>query len=651
MAQSRQLAAIMFTDIVGYTALMGEDEQRAFELLEINLRLQEPLIERFNGCLVKQIGDGILASFTTVSDAVTCASHILVACKKVKNLQMRIGIHQAEIIFQNGDVFGDGVNIAARIQSIAPIDGILVSESVHNNISNKKGFQTKFTGEQLLKNVREPIRLYEIVIEENLLADEAFYEELKTNDLKEYPGVPVKSIAVLPFVNMSNDPEQDYFSDGMSEDIITSLSHLEDLKVAGRTSSFQFKGRNIDLHEVGEKLGVKTVLEGSVRRQGNRLRITAQLINVADGFHLWSQKYDRDMDDIFAIQDEIALTITERLKVILLEKDREKIIKTATNNADAYELYLKGMFYLNRRGSSVKSGLECFNKAIAIDPNYSMAYTGYAQANFLLAFYSFSSGREVMQRTRQALQTSLLLDKSNARTYSVLATYYLGFEWNWMEVQKNYLKAIELDPNIAQTHALYGMIYLGFISGKFDEAEREGRVAIKLEPLSAIEYADLSWTLYAAGKFREALEIAKTGIELDNNSFLSQRLAGLCYIALERYDEAIDTFKHLLKISDRNQHAINSLIWAYCNNGNFKEAHALMDELMERSSKEYVAGTYAGLSAAHLGNINLAIELLQRAVYDYDPVLITLKYSPLIPPPLKEDPRFAEILKKIGFPE
>jgi len=642
MSQSRQLAAIMFTDIVGYTTLMGEDEEEAFELLSTNLKLQQPLIERFNGVLIKQLGDGILASFTSVSDVVNCACQILEACKKEAKLQMRIGIHQGEVIFQNGDVFGDGVNIAARIQAIAPINGILVSESIHSNIANKKSFQSKFFGEELLKHVKEPVRLYQVFAEENSIPQITVITP-KTNTSS-------KSIAVLPFVNMSNDPEQEYFSDGMAEDIITSLSNLEDLKVAGRTSSFQFKGKNVDLHEVGNKLGVKTVLEGSVRRQGNRLRITAQLINVEDGFHLWSQKYDRDMDDIFAIQDEIALSITDRLKVLLLEKDREKITKAATYNAEAYELYLKGMFHLNRRGSSIKTGLDCFKKAIEIDPDYSLAYTGFAYANVLGAFYSFFPGSEVMKKIKEALDTSIRLDNSHSESYFTLAQYYVALEWNWKEGEKNYLKSIDIDKNFAQPRSLYSMICLGFIDGKFDEAERQGKMAIKLEPLSAIDHADLAWTLYVARKYQESLTMAKTGIELDNNSFLSHRIAGLAYMGLNRYEEAIEKFKYLMKISDRNQHAINNLIWAYCNNGNLEEASELMNELIERSSTEYIAGTYAGISAAYLGDLERAISFLEKAYFDHDPILMTIRWAPHIPEQLKKDARFQQLLRNIGFP-
>src|SRR5678815_3485775 len=346
MAQSRQLAAIMFTDIVGYTALMGQDEQKAFELLRRNRQVQQPIIKQYNGIWIKELGDGILASFSTVTDAVFCATAIQHACNSTDDLKLRIGIHLGEVVFENNDVFGDGVNIASRLQALAPIGGIWVSEAVYNTIINKKNIEAKFVREEVLKNVKEPMRIYEVTIHNTTQV----YADLTIGEKTVTKMAFQKSIAVLPFADMSATHDQEYLGDGLAEEILNSIVHLKDLKVAGRTSSFQFKGAKMDLREVGEKLGVSTVLEGSVRKQGNRLRVTAQLINVQDGFHIWSERYDREMDDIFAIQDEIALAITEQLKITLLEKDREKITKTATHNAEAYELYLKGRFHLNRRG-------------------------------------------------------------------------------------------------------------------------------------------------------------------------------------------------------------------------------------------------------------------------------------------------------------
>jgi len=245
-----------------------------------------------------------------------------------------------------------------------------------------------------LKNVKEQVRIYEVI------TGNTEREQQKSFVVEKGAGktTPEKSVAVLPFVDMSVAHDQEYFSEGIAEEIINSLAHLKDLKVAGRTSSSQFKGKNVDLQEVREKLHVCTVLEGSVRKQGNRLRVTAQLIDLEDGFHLGSEKYDRDLDDIFAIQDEIALAITEQLKITLLEKDREKITKTFTQNAQAYEFYLKGRFHINRRGSSVLTGLQFFKQAIEPDPDYALAYAGYADANILSAAYDFLSGNEVMRK-------------------------------------------------------------------------------------------------------------------------------------------------------------------------------------------------------------------------------------------------------------
>ena len=645
MTQSRQLAAIMFTDIVGYTALMGEDEQKAFELLRKNREIQQPIIKQFNGNWIKELGDGILVSFHTVTDAVSCAAAIQRTCNKTPNLQLRIGIHLGEVIFENNDVFGDGVNIASRLQAIAPIDGIWISESVHNNICNKKGFSSRFVKEEKLKNVREPVRIYEV-----------------TTDLTEQPAVPaatvterkrvaLKSIAVLPFVNMSNDPEQEYFSDGMAEEILNSLSHLKELKVAGRSSSFQFKGKNTDLREVGEKLGVSTVLEGSVRKQGNRLRITAQLINVEDGFHFWSEKYDRNMDDIFAIQEEIAFAITEQLKITLLDRDREMIAKTYTQNREAYELYLKGKFYISRRGTAIFTGLNFFKQAISLDPSYALAYSGYSFANILYAAYNFLPGKQIMREAKQAAESALQLDPSIGEAYGALGYYYSCLEVNWLESRKSFLKAIDLSPMYVQARSVYALHYLTWGIGKFDEAEKEGRIAIELEPLSAIDHADLAWVLHTANRFEEALAFAKTGVELDANSFLSHRLCGLCYIGLKRYKEAIEALTLLMKISNRHQHALTALIWAYCGLENFKEAWKLMDELKIKSLTEYIAATYAALSFGYLGDLNKAFEYLETAYADHDPMLTQLKYSPIVPSVLRNDSRFQDIVDKIGFPK
>jgi len=269
--QTRQLAAIMFTDIVGYTALMGKDEQRAFDILQKNRDIQKPIIEQNSGKWIKELGDGILASFPAVSDAVAAAVSIQEVCNGEREFQLRIGIHLGEVIFENGDVFGDGVNVASRIQALASPGTTWVSEIVFRNIENKRGISTDFIKETTLKNVQYPVKIYQLRSEKEI-----------QNRIFSTQTIIEKSIAVLPFVNMSGDPGNEYFCDGLSEELLNVLAKVDGLKVASRTSSFLFRGKGTDITEIGNKLKVATVLEGSVRKSGNRLRITAQLINATE---------------------------------------------------------------------------------------------------------------------------------------------------------------------------------------------------------------------------------------------------------------------------------------------------------------------------------------------------------------------------------
>ena len=644
MSFRRQLSAIMFTDIVGYTALMGEDEQQAFNLLRINREIQQQTIKQFNGTWIKELGDGVLASFYNVSDALLCAITIQQACKDFPDLKLRIGIHLGEVLFENNDVFGDGVNIASRIQALAPVGGVWISEAVNDIIVNKKEFKTNFVIEQVLKNVKEPMRIFEL--------DTVHITKEQKINLKEARKTFLeKSVAVLPFVNISNDPEQEYFSDGMAEEIINSISQIQGLKVAGRMSSFQFKGTKADIHEVGEKLGVHTVLEGSIRKQGKRLRVTAQLVDVRDGFHLWSEKYDGNMDDIFAIQEEIALAITKKLKITLLKKDRKKIIKTPTKNSKAYELYLKGRFFLNRRGSSIPIAINYFQQAIDIDTNFALAYAGHADSYLLLATYGLVPPKQVMEKSKQSAQKAIELDSSLCEPYCSLGYYYNIFEWNWPEAEKNYLKSIELNPQYCQAHSWYGLNYLTWVEGKFEEAEKHGKILIKAEPLSATYYGSYSLILHTTNKLKEALGICQMGIELDSTAFLCRMNEGHIYMALQQNDRAISSFEAAINISNRHHFAVNGLIWSNCIIGNYEIASTLMNELKKRSEKEYIANTFTGISAAYLNNLNEAFDYLEKAFDSRESLILALKYEKWGPVAFREDPRFINLIERVGFPK
>jgi adenylate cyclase len=642
----RQLAAIMFTDIVGYTSLMGADEEKAFDLLNRNRQIQKPLISQYNGTWIKELGDGVLASFSTASDAVTCAISIQQKCLQVPDLSLRIGIHLGEVVFEDGDVFGDGVNIASRLQAIAPIGGIWISEAVHKNVFNKRDIDSTFVKEELLKHVAEPIRIYEVDVTKEI--KQSF---VNNNRISSSYKIPPKSIAVLPFINMSNDPEQDYFSEGMAEEILNSLAHLQDLKVAGRTSSFQFKGKNLDLIEIGRKLHVSNVLEGSVRKQGNILRVTAQLIKVEDGFHLWSERYDRNMDDIFAIQDEIAFAITEKLKITLLENDREKITKTYTGNTDAYDLYLKGRFYISRRGPSILTGIKCFKEAIELDSDFALAYAGYADALSLTASYALVHPKTVIPKVKEIAEKAIALDPEQSEPYCSLGFYYTFFERNWKEAKKNFLTSIKLNPFHTQTHYWYGLDYLCWVEGDFKEGEKHGLKAIQLEPLSAICYASYSFILHCAGKYNEALEMSKTGIELDGNSFFCHLSEASAYMGLKEFQKAIVSYKNTIRLSNNHQFPANAIIWAYCKAGEFEKANSLFDQLKERFETEYVSSTLMGLSSAYMNDLDGAFKHFEKAYNDFESLIVSLKYENWVPETLVSDERYQSLLEKIGYPK
>ena len=646
MLQLHQLAAIVFTDIAGYTAMMQDDEVAAVENINRFQKTIESAVAAENGTIIQYYGDGCLLLFNSSLNAVQFAKLLQKDFSNLPQLPVRIGIHMGDVLLKEGNVFGDVVNIASRIQALAPPGCIYISETVFENTKNKKDIRSRFIKLQVLKNVKLPVRIYEVTMGS---AENTF--TLSPSQEKSYfPVVPVNSIAVLPFLNMSNDPEQEYFSEGMAEEIINSLTHVQDLKVAGRMSAFQFKGKNESIKEMGEKLGVNSILEGSIRKQGNRLRITAQLINVEDGFHLWSEKYDRELNDIFAIQDEIAISITEKLQIVLLKKDRDKITKSHTQNPEAYDLYLKGRFYLNRRGTSILSAIQYFQQAIDTDPDFALAYAGYADGNLALANYGLVPPKLIMNKAKQAAERAIQLDPTLAEPYCSLGFYYVLLEWNWPEAKKNFLLSLELNPRYTLAHSWYGWNYLTIVEGKFDEGIKHGEILLKLEPLSAFFTGMYSLILCTVGKLKQALEVCRAAIELDANSFIALLSEGKILLGLQQYEESIASFERTMKISNRHHFAVNGLIWNYCLTGNVDKARSLMNELKERAGKEYIANTFTGLSAAYLGDLDEAFDYLEKAYDDRDPILLDMRYEKWGPPEFRNDPRFQKIIERIGFP-
>ena len=654
MLQHRQLAAIMFTDIEGYTAAMQQSEQMAIELRERHREVLRQAHSQFNGRIIQYYGDGTLSIFQSAVKAVQCALSMQLLFCQSPRVPVRIGLHIGDIVFDDDQVLGDGVNLAARIESLGMPGCVLLSDKVRDEINNHPELRTVSMGVYQLKNINRLVEVFALDHPELVKPKPGSLEGKSTPVQKPMPAtnkkVPAKSVAVLPFVNISNDPEQDYFSTGIAEEILNSLSNLKDLKVAGRTSTPQYNRENIGLREIGEKLGVKTILEGSVRKQGNRIRIMVQLVNVSDGFHLWSQKYDRSMDDIFAIQDEVALAVTEKLKVTLLEKDKARVTRTRTRNTEAYELYLKGRFHLNRRGGAILTGMHYFQLAVDLDPDFALAYTGLADAGIMAALYGLAPPKQVAIQAKEAAEKALQLDSHLCEPYCSLGAYYAIFEWNWREAENNFAACFQRNPGYAQAHYWYGLNYLAWVRYDMVEAEKHGRMAIELEPMSAISFGMYGAILNCAGKYNEALAACTTGIELDSNHYLSHLSKGLTHLALRQFEEAAMIFSLLVRATKGHHFAANSLIVTYYLMGKTEEARELLNQLKAKPAEGFVGYALQALSVAFLDGVDEAFFYLEKAYDERDPLLLNLKHNRIVPQALRADPRFDQLFARVGFP-
>ena len=651
MDQLRQLSAIMFTDIEGYTAMMQEDEEKAIIVKDRYRLVLETEHKKFDGKIVQSYGDGTLSIFNSIVQEVRCAIKMQYLLSDVPNIPVRIGIHIGDIVISNGDVFGDGVNVASRIESLGVSGSILISDKVNEELRNHLEFKTVSVGYYKFKNVKLEVEVF--AIDDQKLV-KPFPDTLngKTDIKKQsslFSSFPQKSIAVLPFVNLSNDPEQEYFSDGIAEDILNSLSQIKDLKVAGRSSSFQFKGKGVDLKEVGQKLKVKNVLEGSVQPQSNKIRITVHLINLEDGYDIWSEKYDRDLNDIFAVQDEIALAITEKLKISLLGTEREKIRQNPTENKEAYDLYLKGRFYWNRRGPGLKKGLAFFLETIDKDPNFGLAYCGIADAYILLALYSIIPSNEAVPKAKQADEKAIALNPMSVEPYSILAFLSSIYDYNWPESKNRFEKAFEIDRNYAPTHYWYSN-FISWIEKDYELAIREANKAIELEPLLSHCYNVLSSVHVCNGSYEEAREASITAIELDASSFLSYSSLGMSLSGLKLYNEAIEVLKTGVNISGRHQYSLLELSWLYSLTDNITGAQEIYEELVTRSSTEFVSGLSLCVAAYSSKKIKESIEYLELAFKQRAGMLPSINSYPVFSF-IKNEPIYRPILQKMNFPK
>lgn len=476
------------------------------------------------------------------------------------------------------------------------------------------------------------------------------YETSRSDISRDSQASAIKTIAVLPFQNLSGDPEQEYFADGVTEEIINALGQIHGLRVAGRSSSFSFKGRNEDLRSVGAKLNVATILEGTLRRSGDRLRITAQLIDAGSGYQLWSERYDRVMADVFALQDEIANTIAGRLQLSLSDSVQEQPVQPPTTHIGAYELYLKGRGLLYQRGLSIPKAIDCFTEAVALDPLYAQAWAGLADGYTTSGYSGLKRPIEVMPRALEAARRALELDGSVAEAHNALACASLLYERDYLLAEREFRQALKLNPNYPQARAWYGLFFLDWAAGRTAEARDELQRLLRIDPLSGYANVIYSFSGSSNSRVAEAVDHARRGVELDPGSYLAQWSLAVALECDARYEEASAVAERALAMSGRHCWALATLTSIYGAWGKADSARAVYQELEVRSVREYIQPAMLSIAAAAVREVDRAIQFAQEAVDERDPVFVMVARSWPQYDRLRTNPSFLKIVSQLELP-
>jgi adenylate cyclase len=586
----RRLSAILAADVVGYSRLMGANEVGTLTNLKSHrAELIDPTIAEHQGRIVKLTGDGMLIEFPSVVNAVECAVEIQrempvrnASIMEDRRIEFRIGINLGDVIVDDDDIFGDGVNVAARLESVAKPGGIAVSQSVRDNVGNRLDLMFEDIGDQQLKNIEFPVRVYNVI-----LGDAPSRSQNAAQAVVADADKP--SIAVLPFNNMSGDPEQEYFSDGISEDIITDLSKISGLFVVGRNTSFGYKGMSPQLQKVASDLGVKFLLEGSVRKAGQRVRVNAQLIDGTNGGHLWADRYDRDLTDIFAIQDEITQAIVEQLKIRLLPKEKKAITQAPTVSVEAYNYYLKGrqLFHVFTK-SYLTLAREMFAKAVEADPNYARAYAGMASTTARLwGMYNVATDAdELLAITDKALALDPNLPEAYAARGEGLANSNRR-----PEAVAAYERALELDPNNYDANLAYARFCV--TEGQFERAIELFTRALEIQP-DDYQAPLLLQTVYCSiGRVEESMKYAHLGLKraeeqlkLHPENSRPAQLGAAALATLGDKDKALKWLERVMLIDPDDNNARYNAACTYAQLGELDQAIEMLEEWIKHCGAE-----------------------------------------------------------------
>jgi adenylate cyclase len=634
----RRLTAIMFTDMVGFTALMQEDEHRAKSVRDRHRSALRESIESHGGEIVQFYGDGTLSVFDSAIEGVTAAVAAQRRLQQDPPIPVRIGIHIGDINHDEDGVYGDGVNVAARIQGLSVPGGVLVSGKVFDEIKNHPGLPATGLGRFELRNVAKPVRIFALTSSGLTVPDP---KQMSPTAQRK------KAIAVLPFVNMSTDPDNEYFSDGMTEDILAQVSHIGALAVVSHTSVKRYKGTNEPIAEIAAELNVGFVLEGSVRRAGDRVRIVAQLIDVSTDSHLWAETYDRDLTDVFAVQSDVAHSIADALEAELTEDEAAKLDMSSPPHIEAYELVLKGRFGLAAfTETSLRQAIDLYEAALDIQPDYPEAVAGLASAHYSLPFWSTFPPDQQAQRIATLASRAQGIDPSSAEAHFVVGSIEAAHGWNWEKATRELDEAIRLDPSSDQYRVLRALVEV--FLGSLDNATKLALEARELNPGDAFADQSCGQYLCLGGRFREAIEVLEPWITREPLHLFPPLYAGASYTALGEVEKGLSLIERARDISKKAPLVEGTFCGVLHALGRKDECAAVAGDLIARSQSEHISGYWLAMAMMATGDPEAALDYLERALENRDPILPTIGGMPRWHP-LYGHPRFNAVFSEV-FP-
>jgi adenylate cyclase len=644
LQSQRKLAAIMFTDMAGYTALGQRNESLSLALAEEQRKLLRPIFNRHHGKEIKTIGDAFLVEFSNALDAVRCAYDVQRASREFNISQpsdqriiLRIGLHLGDVVEYRGDISGDTVNIASRIQSLAEDGGVSLTRQVYDQIQNKFDLPLKSLGPKSLKNVSTPLEVYKMML--------PWDKEHKNNGTK----LDTSRVAVLPFANMSPDPNDSYFADGITEEIISTLSGVSGLNVISRTSIMGYKGTTKRVKEIGGELEAGSVLEGSFRKAGNKIRVTAQLIDVRDDRHVWTHSYDRNLDDVFGVQTDIAKQVSDALRVKILAPEIGRIEKKPTESSTAYNNYLHGRYHLNKRTiSAINRAAEYFAQAVKEDERFALGHGGLADCYELLASNWAIDTEANHNRAKKEVAIALQLDPDLAEAHATLGLI-LSDDYDFKGAEQELKRAIELKPSYATAHHWYFRVLLK--KSRWDEALEQIEKAVELDPFSQIislnrvEYYD------ARRDYDKAVELAKKTVELDPSFAAAHFQLAQIYAKMKRLEDARREAKigvDLVQETFPKMHERIAAFLAYFSDD--KEGVRTLLPALEASFEQPMGAKATEIAGyqIYLGKIDTGFEWLEKSFSKKESELLDLGFDPTFDG-IRDDSRYQNLMKKLGL--